>query len=167
MLFRSVITDELLTALSKLKKFCPQFHLSLQSGNDEVLKKMNRRYTSDEFFEKTELIRKYFPDAALTTDVITAFPTETEKQHKSTVEFIKKVAFADIHVFRYSKRAGTVAAKWPLVPSSVAEGREKELLELKKQLKTAYSKMFLGRETEVLFEDEEDGYSVGRSEERR
>lgn len=156
-----VITDELLTALSKLKKFCPQFHLSLQSGNDEVLKKMNRRYTSDEFFEKTELVRKYFPDAALTTDVITAFPTETEKQHKSTVEFIKKVAFADIHVFRYSKRAGTVAAKWPLVPSSVAEGREKELLELKKQLKTAYSEKFLGRETEVLFEDEEDGYSVG------
>lgn len=159
-----IVTEELLSALAKLRKFCPQFHLSLQSGNDKVLKKMNRRYTSAEFMEKAELIRKYFPDAALTTDVITAFPTETAEQHRSTVEFIKKVGFADIHVFRYSKRAGTVAAKWPLVESSVAESRERELLELKKQLKADYAKRFLGKETEVLFEDQEDDYSVGYTE---
>ncbi len=156
-----VITDELLTALSGLKRFCPQFHLSLQSGDDGILKKMNRRYTTDEFYRKTLLIKKYFPDASLTTDVITAFPTETDEQHKNTLAFIEKTGFSDIHVFCYSRREGTVAAKLPLVASDVASAREKDLLELKSKLRIAYAKRFIGRPVEVLFEDSENGYSVG------
>ncbi len=160
----NVITDKLLAELKNLKRFCPHFHLSLQSGDDNVLKRMNRHYTSAEFFENVEKIRRVFPNAAITTDVIVGFPQETEQEFTNCVAFIKKVGFADLHIFSYSKRDGTVASKMTQVPKNVIEDRARRLSEAKTQLKAEYDKKFINQPLEVLFEDSEDGYFVGYSE---
>lgn len=159
----NVITDEFLTALKGLKNFCPHFHLSLQSGSNEVLKKMNRHYTTQEFLEKVELIRKYFPLSAITTDIITGFPTESDDNQEETKEFLKEVEFFDMHVFPYSIRTGTVASKMEQVNGEVKKKREKELIEIKKQGIEKYINKFLGQEVEVLFEQRQGEYFTGHT----
>ncbi len=133
-LHASVITEELMQALKNLKRFSEHFHLSLQSGSDIVLKSMNRKYGTDEYYEKVQLIRSYFPGSAITTDVIVGYPTETQQEFEKCLKFCKKVAFADIHCFPYSQREGTVGAKLKDLPSSVKKERMAEILKVKQQL---------------------------------
>lgn len=162
---QGVIDEEFLKATKELKKFCPQFHLSLQSGSDAVLKKMNRHYTTSEYFAKVELIRKYYPSANITTDLICGFPTETEENFKESLQFIKKVGFGQVHVFGYSARKGTVAAKYALLtPETVAE-RCEEAGKAASELHRRYLESMKGKTLEVLFEEEQDGYTVGYSRE--
>ena len=158
----NLVDEDFVLRLSKLKNFCPHFHLSLQSGSDEVLKKMNRKYTTAQFLNSVNLIRKYFPLAGITTDVIVGFPTETEENFLETVEFVKKVEFSNLHIFPYSKRDGTVASKlYKDLPKQVKMARWKRLEEVAEKLKSD----FIQKNTtfEVLIEEEEDGYFVGYS----
>lgn len=133
-----IIDEELLISLGNLKNFCPHFHLSLQSGDNEILEKMDRHYTVEEFYSQVEKVRKYFPNAGITTDVICGFPTETETQFENTLRFCEKVGFSDIHVFGYSRRKGTKADKVfkesEFVPRSVIDERVHKLTEVKEKL---------------------------------
>ena len=158
-----VIDQAFLEAAKGVKAFCPHFHLSLQSGDDGVLKNMNRHYTAEEYFEKTELIRKYFPGAAITTDVIVGYPTETESAFENSLEFCKRVRFADMHVFPYSSRKGTVAGKLPVLPPDVVSERLAAMMELKRVLSTEYRLQQLGKSVQVLFETKEDGLWCGHT----
>ena len=158
-----VIDDQFLQALSELKDFAPHFHLSLQSGSNDVLKKMNRRYTTEEFYEKVLLIRKYFPNAGITTDIIVGFPTETEENFNETVEFCKKVKFSDIHAFCFSPRKGTVAYKMADLNGEIKRTRLDRLLEIKNQSKLEFAQNNVGKTLEFLFEEEKDRYSEGYS----
>ena len=157
----NIVDEPLLVELSKLPDFAEHFHLSLQSGSDKVLKEMNRKYTTERFLQSVELIRKYFKNAAITTDVIAGYSTETEEDFEKTIEFCKKVGFADIHCFEYSKREGTVGARLKELPHSVKKDRLNRLLALKKELREKYLDSFIGKELSFLPEDEEDGYTVG------
>lgn len=156
-----IIDERLLGALADMENFCEHFHLSLQSGSDEVLRRMNRKYTGGEYLEKVALIRSYFPRASVTTDMIAGFPTETEAQHRDSVRLAEEAAFSDIHVFCYSRRTGTAAAKLPSVGKNAAAAREAELLELKKRLKASYIARNAGSTLELLTEEENGGYLVG------
>lgn len=159
----NVVDDRLLQAAKNLRGFCDHFHLSLQSGSDKVLKEMNRHYTSSEYLSAVEKIRSYFPDAAITTDLIVGYPTETEQDFFDSLEFAKKAAFADIHVFTFSPRKGTEAYKLkPLDPKVLAK-RQSEASAIKRKLKDKYNSSFLGRPLEVLFESESNGYMSGHS----
>ena len=160
----NVITDKFLTSLKGLKDFAPHFHLSLQSGSDNVLKKMNRHYTTDEYYGKVQLIRKYFPDAGITTDIIVGFPTEREEDFIQTVEFAKKVGFSDIHPFIYSAREGTVASKMQQLDGTVKKERLDKLLEVKYNLKKAFLTKYLNKTLRVFPEEYKDGYTEGYSE---
>ena len=160
----NVIDEEFLSAARRLKNFAPHFHLSLQSGNDEVLKKMNRHYTTDEYLTKVELIRKYFPDAGITTDVIAGFPTETDEQFYSSVEFIKKIGFSDIHPFPFSPREGTVAYKMKDISPEIKKQRLNILLGVKKDLKEAFANDMINKTLMFLPEEQKDGFAVGYSE---
>lgn len=149
-----IITDEFLEAISVLKKVCPHFHLSLQSGSESVLKRMNRHYTPGEYLEKCGLIRKYYPDAAITTDIIAGFPQETDEEWKETVEFAKKVNFFEIHVFKYSKRNGTRAAAMSgQVSEKIKSLRSDELIALAAKMSDEFRMHFIGRNVPVLFEE--------------
>lgn len=161
----NIIDDELLVALKNLKNFCPHFHLSLQSGSDEVLRTMNRHYKTEDYLERVNLIRKYFPLAGITTDVIVGFPTETDEEFILSSEFVKSVGFSDVHCFPYSPRKGTVAYKKykPLAPS-VIDDRMKTMLEIKENLKKAFLEKNIGVSHKVLFEEYENGFAVGYSE---
>lgn len=152
----NVITEELMEVLSKMKNFAPHFHLSLQSGDDNILKKMNRHYTRDEFYEKVCLIRKYFPLANLTTDVIVGFAGESEEEFFNTREFIKKVGFSYVHIFPYSKRLGTVAYKYDDLPSKVKKERVDVLEVLNEQLRNEYLDKFIGKTSKVIVEEKKD-----------
>lgn len=160
----NVITEELMEVLASMPNFAPHFHLSLQSGDDEVLKKMNRHYTSQEFYEKTELIRKYFPNANLTTDVIVGFANETIEQFNNTKAFIEKVGFSFVHIFPYSKREGTRAYNFPDLPMSVKKQRVDILEEVNERLKKEYLTKFLGKYSTMLIEEKKD-YTEGFSPE--
>lgn len=162
----SVVTGEFTERLSKLERICPQFHLSLQSGSDTVLKRMNRHYTSDEYYNSVTLLRQAFDNPALTTDIIVGFPGETEEEFNQTLAFAEKVGFAKIHIFPYSKREGTVAAKMPdQIPHSVAAEREKRLGDAEKKMRCEYIASHIGKSVNVLFEEikEKDGvrYACG------
>lgn len=159
----NVIDDEFLTALKGLKNFCPHFHLSLQSGCNEILKKMNRHYSTNEFLDKVNLIRKYFKDAAITTDIIVGFPTETDENQKETKEFLNRVNFFDMHVFPYSIRTGTVASKMEQVNGEIKKQREKELYEIKINSIVNYISKFLDQDIEVLFEQKQGEYFTGHT----
>ncbi|MBE5925803.1 MAG: tRNA (N(6)-L-threonylcarbamoyladenosine(37)-C(2))-methylthiotransferase MtaB [Lachnospiraceae bacterium] len=149
-----IITREFIEALSKEKKFCPHFHLSLQSGCNETLKRMNRKYTTEEYYEKCCIIREYFPFAAITTDVIVGFPQETEEEFQKTKEFLKKVDFAEMHIFKYSKRNGTVAAKMSQqVDDRIKNERSNQLIELGDKMHKEFVKQFIGKDIEVLIEE--------------
>ena len=165
-----IITEEFAAALSALPKICPHFHLSLQSGCEATLKRMNRRYSAEEYFEKCTLIRKHFENPALTTDVIVGFPGETEEEFEESRAFVEKVNFYETHIFKYSKRQGTKAAVMPdQVPEQEKTRRSNILLALDEQNRKVYEERFAGKETEILVEEqmEKDGktYWVGHTKE--
>lgn len=150
-----IITEEFAKTIAGLPKMCPHFHLSLQSGCDATLKRMNRRYTSEEYYEKCVLLRKYFDNPALTTDVIVGFPGETEEEFAETVAFLKKVAFYETHIFKYSRRKGTKAAVMEnQIPEELKTKRSDILLKLDKEHRKEYEAVLVGTEQEVLFEEE-------------
>lgn len=150
-----IITEEFAEAIAGLPKMCPHFHLSLQSGCTETLKRMNRRYTAEEYYEKCELLRKYFRNPALTTDVIVGFPGENEEEFKASRDFIDKVDFYETHVFKYSRREGTKAAAMPdQVPEEEKTRRSNILLDLSRKKQAAYEQRLLGTTQEVLIEEE-------------
>ena len=160
----TIITEEFVKRLSKSDKICDHFHLSLQSGCTETLKRMNRRYTTEEFKEVTKRLRTKFPNAALTTDIIVGFPGETEEEFNMTYEFLKEIAFYKMHVFKYSQRKGTKAAVMPnQIDGKVKEERSKKLIELSNENEYNYNKKYIGREVEVLFEEREGEYLKGHT----
>lgn len=159
----SLIDEEFLKVLSTLKNFCPHFHLSLQSGCDNVLKKMNRHYTTDEFADSVALIRKYFPLAGITTDIIVGFPTETEEDFEETLKFVESVKFSQLHIFPYSKRDGTVASKlYKDLSGKVKNERVKRLEELGDRLKTEFLRE--NKTGKVLIEAKNGDYFDGYTE---
>lgn len=151
----TLITEEFVKRLSKLNKICDHFHLSLQSGCDETLKRMNRRYTTQEFEKVTRLLREAYPNAALTTDIIVGFPGETDEEFNNTYEFLKKVAFYKMHIFKYSQRKGTKAAVMPnQIDGTIKEERSRKLISLSNENEIRYNKEYVGKDVKVLFEDE-------------
>ena len=159
----NIVTDDLLKTMKNMPNFCPQFHLSMQSGCNKILKLMNRHYTKEEFLQKVELIRKYFPNAALTTDVIVGFTTETDEDFDETVDTIKKANFYEMHIFPYSKRDGTVASKMQMVDGNVVNSRVKILEKINAQNKADY----INQQKDILFcltESIENDYVVGFTE---
>ncbi|MBO6106282.1 MAG: tRNA (N(6)-L-threonylcarbamoyladenosine(37)-C(2))-methylthiotransferase MtaB [Stomatobaculum sp.] len=149
-----IVTEEFVQMLSGLRTFCPHFHLSLQSGSDTVLKRMNRHYTTEEYLKGVELIRKYFPEAAITTDIICGFPGETEEEFQETLAFAEKVGFYEIHIFPYSVRQGTRAASMPgqLTKAEKAE-RVRRLSEIEVRQSREFRGRRIGREEEILTEE--------------
>lgn len=149
-----IITDEFAERISKLSKICPHFHLSLQSGCDKTLKAMNRKYDTEEYYEGCERLRKYFDNPAITTDVIVGFPGESEEDFRQTENFLEKVSFYEMHIFKYSRRKGTVADKMTdQISDEVKSQRSAELLELEKRQSFDYRKGYIGTEIEVLIEE--------------
>ena len=158
-----VIDDELLTILKSMPNFCPHFHLSMQSGCDKILKLMNRHYTKEQFLAKVNLIRKYFPNSAITTDVIVGFPTETDEDFAETIDTIAKANFFEMHIFPYSKREGTVAAKMQMVDGNIVNARVKVLEDINSKNKLAYITC-QKQKLQCLTESIENGYVVGYTE---
>ena len=151
-----IITEEFMQRLSKLEKMCHHFHLSLQSGCDETLKRMNRKYTTVEVKEIIERLRRYYDDVMLTTDIIVGFPGETEEEFETTYQFLKEVKLYKMHVFQYSPRKGTRAAVMPnQIDGNIKEARSKKLIELSNENQKMYNKQLVGKEVEILFEDKE------------
>ena len=149
-----IVTEEFAEAIAALPKMCPHFHLSLQSGCDATLKRMNRRYTSGEYYEKCQILRKYFDHPALTTDVIVGFPGETEEEFRQSMEFVAKVDFYETHIFKYSKREGTKAAVMEgQVSEQVKARRSALMISLGEKKRKAYEESFVGKEVEVLVEE--------------
>ncbi|SES83895.1 tRNA (N(6)-L-threonylcarbamoyladenosine(37)-C(2))-methylthiotransferase MtaB [[Clostridium] polysaccharolyticum] len=164
-----IITGHFVSELAKLDKVCPHFHLSLQSGCDETLQRMNRRYTTKEFEENVGIIRKYYKDPAITTDIIVGFPGETEEEFAMTKEFLERIHFSQMHVFKYSARKGTKAESMPdQVPENIKTLRSEEVIALEKQMRKEYEEKMLESWQTVLFEEETelDGekYFTGHNE---
>lgn len=158
----NLITEDFMNILVSTKKVCDHFHLSLQSGSNNILKKMNRKYTREEYKEKVDLIRKYMPDAGITTDIIVGFPGETEKEFNETIEFVKEIGFSRIHVFKYSPRKGTPAAKYKnQVHGKIKNQRSKELITLGEELTEIFNKRFLNKKMDILYEEKIDGFYEG------
>jgi len=156
------IDEEFMTNVVDNKKFCDHFHLSLQSGSNSVLKRMNRKYTTEEYKNIVNLIRRYMPNAGITTDIIVGFPGETEEEFQETYDFVKNIGFSRIHVFKYSPRKGTPASKFDSqVHGSVKHYRSEKLIELGNQLANRFMDQFVGNRMEVLFEENKDGYYEG------
>lgn len=161
----TVITEDFCKKLSDAGTVCPHFHLSLQSGCDETLKNMNRKYTTAEFTEIVERLRRYFPGCALTTDIIVGFPGETDEHHAETLAFLEKCAFADIHVFPYSRRPGTKADKMPnQLDRATKARRSKDIRALAEKTHRNYLEASVGKLLPVLFETEENGVWQGHSD---
>ena len=163
-----IITEDFAKRLSVLPKICPHFHLSLQSGCDATLKRMNRHYTAQEYLQSVEMLRKYFERPAITTDVIVGFAQETEEEFLVTKAFLEKISFYEMHIFKYSKRKGTIAAGLPgQVPDAVKTIRSNILLELEKQQSKEFRAYFVGKEVEVLFEETKEiggkAYQIGHT----
>lgn len=156
------ITDEVIGRLSKIEKFCPQFHISLQSGCDKTLKNMNRHYTSEEYSELCIKLRNAFDDTTLTTDIMVGFPDESEEDFRTSVEFAKKIGFEKVHVFPYSPREGTKAAKMKQLTRSVKEERSRIMIEETEKIRQEFLKNQIGKTVEVLFEtNRADGFAEG------
>ncbi len=159
-----LITEEFVNRLAKLSKVCHQFHLSLQSGCDETLKRMNRRYTTEQFKKIAKLLRDTFEDAILTTDIIVGFPGENEEEFEKTYTFLKEIQFYKMHIFKYSPRKGTKAAEMRgQVDGNIKEERSRKLIELSNQNEKEYNKKCIGKEVEVLFEEEKNGIWQGHT----
>lgn len=160
----TLITEEFVKRLSKLAKICDHFHLSLQSGCNETLKRMNRHYTTEDFKEATELLRKTYPNVALTTDIIVGFPGETEEEFNITYEFLKEINFYKMHVFKYSPRHGTKAEKMPnQIDGNIKEERSKKLIELSDKNEINQNKRYINKNLDVLIEEFEEGYYKGHT----
>lgn len=160
-----LITEEFVERLEKLEKICHHFHLSLQSGCDETLKRMNRRYTTEQFKTIVELLRKTYKDVNLTTDIIVGFPGETEEEFTKTYEFLKEIKFYKMHVFKYSPRKGTKAAVMKnQVPGDIKEERSKKLIELSNENEFQYNNTYIGKNVKVLFEEEKVGVYKGHTQ---
>lgn len=151
----TLITEDFAKRLSKLKKICDHFHLSLQSGCNDTLKRMNRRYTVEEFEQVTQILRKTYPKVALTTDIIVGFPGETDEEFEKTYQFLKKIAFYKMHVFKYSPRKGTKAAIMQnQIDGVIKEERSKRLIALSDENEKRYNYDYVGKKVDVLLEDE-------------
>ena len=160
-----LITEEFVERLKKLEKICHHFHLSLQSGCDETLKRMNRRYTTEKFKEIVRLLRNAYSDVNLTTDVIVGFPGETDEEFNKTYQFLKEIKFYKMHIFKYSPRKGTKAAVMPnQINGGIKEERSKKLIELSDRNEIEYNKLYIGKNVEVLFEEEKDGMYKGHTQ---
>lgn len=160
----TLMQKEFIEELVKLEKICDHFHLSLQSGCNETLQRMNRKYTKEEFEEGIKLIRKNFPYASLTTDIIVGFPGETQEEFQETYEFLKKVKFYKMHIFKYSPRKGTKAATMPnQIEGKMKEERSKKLIELSNQNQEEQNRAYMGKEVEVLLEEQEGEYIKGHT----
>ncbi len=159
-----LISEEFIKRLVKLEKVCHHFHLSLQSGCDETLKRMNRRYTTAEFTDIVERLRKYYNDVILTTDIIVGFPQESEEEFEKTYEFLKKVKFYKMHVFKYSPRKGTKAAVMAgQIDGNKKEERSQRLIQLSDENEKQYNKSYVGKEVDILFEEEKNGQYRGHT----
>lgn len=160
----NIITDEFVERLKKLDKICEHFHLSLQSGCTETLKRMNRKYTTEDFEKVVKRLRNAFPNVVLTTDIIVGFPAETEEEFNTTYEYLKKIEFYKMHVFKYSQRKGTRAAVMPnQVDSKIKEERSHKLIELSNKNEKKFLEKYIGKEVEVLFEQKDNGYIKGHT----
>ncbi len=152
-----IVTDEFARELSKLEKICPHFHLSLQSGCDATLQRMNRKYTAEEYENGCNILRKYFAHPAITTDVIVGFPGETEEEFAITKAFLERIHFYEMHIFQYSKRQGTRAAVMKdQVPENIKKERSAELIALGDKMSKEFRAFYLGKKEEVLFEEKID-----------
>ncbi len=164
-----IITKNFLEELSQIPEVCPHFHLSLQSGCDQTLHRMNRHYSADEYEAGVKMIRAYFKHPAITTDIIVGFPQETEEEFEATCAFARRIAFAQIHVFKYSRRQGTMAdAMTGQVDETIKNQRSEKLIGIEKELEKEYQKYFIGKKEEVLLEEvqliEGREYVVGYNE---
>ncbi|MDF2542153.1 MAG: hypothetical protein K0S47_1871 [Herbinix sp.] len=164
-----IITRDFVEVIASVKQFCPHFHLSLQSGCDTVLKKMNRHYTAQEFYEITLLLKEHFENPAFTTDVIVGFPGETAEEFEETKKFVQKVGFSGIHVFKYSKRAGTKAAQMTdQIPEDIKNQRSSELISIADRMSEEYKSLFMGKIEKILIEEEimieSNLYQIGHNE---
>ena len=159
-----VVTEEFCRRLSALPNLCPQFHLSMQSGCDTVLARMKRKYDTARYYESVELLRKYFPECAVTTDMIVAFPGETEEEFAESLAFIRKCDFADMHIFPYSRRPGTPADKMPgQHNNAVKESRSRAAIAVAEEMSKAYRESWVGRTLEVLFEEKDGDFYTGHA----
>ena len=160
----TLITEDFVNRLSKLEKICDHFHLSLQSGCDETLKRMNRHYTTEQFKNATKLLRNTYPNVALTTDVIVGFPGETEEEFEKTYKFLEEIKFYKMHVFKYSPRKGTKAEKMPnQIDGNKKEERSNRLIELSDKNEIEQNKTYIGKVLKVLIEEKDDGYYKGHT----
>lgn len=160
----TIVDEEFAQRLSKLEKICDHFHLSLQSGCDATLKRMNRKYTTARYKEATEILRKFYPNANFTTDVIVGFPGETDEEFNQTYQFLKEIEFYKMHIFKYSPRKGTVAEKLPnQVDGNIKEERSKKLIELSNNMQNEKNSQYIGKTVKVLFEEYENGYYKGHT----
>ncbi len=160
----NIITDEFVQRLKNVDKICDHFHLSLQSGCTETLKRMNRKYTTEDFEKVVERLRKAFPNVALTTDIIVGFPAETEEEFNTTYEYLKNVKFYKMHVFKYSQRKGTRAAVMPnQIDGNIKEARSHKLIKLSNKNEKEFLDKYIGEEVDVLFEQEENEYIKGHT----
>ena len=160
-----LITEEFVERLKKLEKICHHFHLSLQSGCDETLKRMNRRYTTEQFKEIVNLLRDAYEDVNLTTDIIVGFPGETDEEFSKTYQFLDEIKFYKMHVFKYSPRKGTKAAVMPnQISGDIKEERSRKLIELSDKNEIEYNKSYIGKNVEVLFEEEKNGMYKGHTQ---
>lgn len=161
-----LITKEFLSGIKDNPKICPHFHLSLQSGCDDTLRRMNRKYTTKEYEESVKLLREYFDEPAITTDVIVGFPGETDEEFEQTKRFIEKVGFFELHVFKYSKRDNTPAATMKdQIPEPVKQQRSKQLIDIDETLSERFCQKYKGRMVEVLFEEKKNGMYQGHTRE--
>ena len=159
-----LITEEFVERLVKLEKICHHFHLSLQSGCDETLKRMNRRYTTTEFKNIVSILRKYYEDVILTTDIIVGFPGETEEEFETTYKFLEEIKFYKMHIFKYSPRKGTKAAQMKeQIDGNKKEQRSQKLIELSDKNEKEYNQSYIGKEVEVLWEEEKEGIYKGHT----
>ena len=155
------ITDEIIEGLAGIPKFCPQFHISLQSGCDKTLKKMNRHYTSDEYYELCQKLRSAFTDTTITTDVMVGFPYETDEDFEISKNFVEKVGFEKVHVFPYSVRPGTPAAKMEQIEKCIKEKRAAEMSSTADEIRKNFLEKQIGKTLEVLVEEYHDGFAQG------
>ena len=159
-----IVTEEFCAALVSKPNLCPQFHLSMQSGCDTVLGRMRRKYDTARYLESLELLRRFFPGCAVTTDMIVGFPGETEEEFRQSLEFIRKCAFAGMHIFPYSRRPGTPAADMPgQLGNDVKEERSRAAIAVARQMNRSYRESLVGTLQEVLFEEEEGAFSTGHA----
>ncbi len=160
----TLITEEFLENLKKIDEFNPHFHLSLQSGSNSVLKRMNRHYTTEDYLNRVRMIRNVFPDAGITTDIIVGFPGETDQEFEETYNFAKEVGFSKIHIFPYSIRKGTKAAEMDQVADNLKKARVKKLTDLEHKLEQDFFKSQDNKIVNVLYEEPKNGYNIGHSE---